>query len=88
MLQIKHTPLEACKITDHDLLITTLPLSHTNCSSRTQDQPISQENKSGNIPTGLLAVERVGHPKEKNEQGTPPETKNEKFDESNTYRWI
>jgi hypothetical protein len=69
-LQIRYTELQKCKITDHDLLCTTLPML---CNTRTSSPtglPTHATTANIDKTTGPLA-ERVGNPKK-----DPPENKN------------
>ena len=66
-LQIRYTELQEYKITDHDLLCTTLPMRHDTQTSSHTGLPINGTIANIETKTGPLA-ERVGNPKK-----DPPE---------------
>jgi hypothetical protein len=57
MLQVKHTSMEDNNITDHDLLSTSIPLSHDHQKSCKDNANVESDS------TGLQAEKRAGHPR-------------------------
>jgi len=77
-LQIRYTELQKCKITDHDLLCTTLPMRYDTRTSSHTGSPIHGTIANIETKTGPLA-ERVGNPKK-----DPPEKKKENSENMTT----
>ena len=71
--QIQHTPLQACNITDHDLLCVTLPVPHGLRATPPHLQTHSGTAAHTSMPMGPLAETRVGHPT----PGTPAQKNTE-----------
>jgi hypothetical protein len=56
MLQIEHISLQASNITDHDMLATILPMSHTTQAPQRAGQPHNEENAKDHTTAGPQAV--------------------------------
>lgn len=83
VLQIKHIPLKASNITDHDLLTARLPMQKEERTPPPDGQPTCVVMSPSSSTEGPQATQRVGHPR-----NTAPADATEKYKSNRSYKWI